>query len=104
MLEQARRRPWALEPQHAIADLLEGLPAGPWDAIVSALAIHHLADEDKWALFARVHASLRDRGVFVNAEQVAGPTPFLEARYRAWLAERTAALGGRMGRGAPRFA
>src|SRR5204862_2972276 len=55
------------------------LPDGPWDAIVSALAIHHLADGDKVRLFARVRQALAPRGVFVNAEQVAGATPALEA-------------------------
>jgi tRNA (cmo5U34)-methyltransferase len=92
MLEQAGQR---LGPRAAlhVADLRDPLPAGPFDAIVSALAIHHLDDGDKRALFARVHAALTPGGMFVNAEQVAGPTPVLDARYRAWHAARAAALG-----------
>jgi tRNA (cmo5U34)-methyltransferase len=75
------------------ADLVEGLPEGPFDAVVSALAIHHLVDDEKRRLFGRVAEVLVPGGVFVNAEQVAGPTPELDAAYhRRWLAE-TAALG-----------
>ncbi|MGC2500515.1 MAG: class I SAM-dependent methyltransferase [Silvibacterium sp.] len=61
---------------------------GQWDAIVSALSIHHLNDSDKRGLFRRVHAALAPGGVFVNAEQVAGPTPDLTRRYhQQWLAQ-----------------
>lgn len=87
MLEQARR---LLEP-HAttvlVQDLRDALPAGPFDAVVSALAIHHLDDHDKRDLDARVLAVLRPGGAFVNAEQVRGPTAWLDARQReGWLA------------------
>jgi tRNA (cmo5U34)-methyltransferase len=55
-------------------------------AVVSSLSIHHLDDSDKRAVFHRIHDSLLPGGVFVNAEQVAGPTPALDARYKAlWL-------------------
>lgn len=55
-------------------------------AVVSALSIHHIADIDKRAVFNRIYNSLRPNGVFINAEQVAGPTPALNARYKAlWL-------------------
>jgi tRNA (cmo5U34)-methyltransferase len=64
-----------------VADMTQGLPEGPFDAVVSALAIHHLEDEDKRALFGRVHEVLRPGGVFVNAEQVLGPTPELAELY-----------------------
>ena len=92
MLEGARA---ALGDRAAyqVGDLTEPLPAGPWDAVVSALAVHHLDDPGKRALFGRVHDALAPGGVFVNAEQVAGPTPRLDAAYRAWHRERALALG-----------
>ena len=65
----------------------------PWDAIVSALAIHHLEDDAKRELFARIHAALAPGGVFVNAEQVSAPTPFFDAAYRAWHERRALELG-----------
>lgn len=75
------------------ADLTHELPSGPWDAIVSALAIHHLGDAHKPRLFARVHGGLAPGGVFVNAEQVAGPTPRLDAAYADWHRGLSAELG-----------
>jgi len=46
-----------------------------YDAVVSALSIHHLGDDQKRSLFARIHGALNDGGVFVNAEQCRGATP-----------------------------
>ncbi|GGE29247.1 methyltransferase [Agaricicola taiwanensis] len=56
---------------------------GPYDAVVSALSIHHLEHAAKELLFRRIEAALAPGGVFVNAEQVLGPTPALEAAYDA---------------------
>jgi tRNA (cmo5U34)-methyltransferase len=76
-----------------VADMTAGLPAGPFDAVVSALAIHHLEDDDKRVLFGRVYDVLRPGGVFVNAEQVAGPTPELAELYRQTWARMCRELG-----------
>jgi tRNA (cmo5U34)-methyltransferase len=76
-----------------VADLTDPLPAGPFDAVVSALAIHHLDDAGKRDLFARIRAVLRPGGVFVNAEQVCGPTPADQARYEAAHERDARALG-----------
>jgi tRNA (cmo5U34)-methyltransferase len=62
-------------------------------AVVSSLSIHHLDDADKRALFRKVHIALKPNGVFVNAEQVSGPTPELDARYRALWLEQVRAAG-----------
>jgi tRNA (cmo5U34)-methyltransferase len=79
--------------RYVTADLGDALPPGPWDAVVSALAIHHLDDDAKRALFERVGAALAPGGVFVDAEQVLGPTPALDAAYRAWHERAARALG-----------
>lgn len=76
-----------------VGEFPRDLPAGPFDAVVSALAVHHLPDPDKRALFAAVHDLLVPGGVFVNAEQVAGPTAELDDEYRAVWAEQTRANG-----------
>jgi tRNA (cmo5U34)-methyltransferase len=78
---------------YVVGDLADPLPPGPWDAVVSALAIHHLADAAKRALFSRVHAELGPGGVFVNAEQVGGPTSFFDDVYARWHEREAAALG-----------
>jgi tRNA (cmo5U34)-methyltransferase len=76
-----------------VADLAAPIPEGPFDAIVSALAIHHLQDADKRRLFARARVALGAGGVFVNAEQVAGPTDGLTAIYTSIWERDCRALG-----------
>ena len=53
-----------------IADLSDPLPDGPFDLVVSALAIHHLDGVAKQALFAAVHDRLRAGGRFAMADVV----------------------------------
>lgn len=64
-----------------VGDLTGALPAGPFDAVVSALAIHHLDDDGKVDLFRRIAQVLRPGGLFVNLEQVDGPVPALTRLY-----------------------
>lgn len=93
MLREARERLGANVAAVHVADMAGPLPDGPFDAVVSALAIHHLADPDKRALMARVHAALRPGGAFVNAEQVSAPTAELTAVYERRWEDDCRALG-----------
>jgi tRNA (cmo5U34)-methyltransferase len=93
MLEQARERLHASAITTVVADMRERLPEGPFDAVVSALAIHHLEDDDKRKLFARVHGVLRPGGAFVNAEHVTGPSGWLGGVYRGMWREACRAAG-----------
>lgn len=88
MLEKARRRfeGRAGHFEFRIADYAEGPLPGRFDAVVSALSIHHLEDEAKRALFGKVHDALAGGGLFINADQVLGATPEIEKDYReGWL-------------------
>ena len=70
----------------------EPLP-GRFDAVVSALSIHHLEDSGKAALFRRIYDALTPGGIFVNAEEVLAPTTALdEAYWDEW--ERLARAAG----------
>ena len=67
-------------------DMTEIALGGPYDLVLSSLAIHHLEHPVKQALFSRIRDVLVPGGLFVNAEQVLGPTPEAEDRYaRHWL-------------------
>jgi tRNA (cmo5U34)-methyltransferase len=92
MLALARERLGDAMSAVHIGDMGGALPPGPFDAIVSALAIHHLEHADQRALMERVHAALAPGGVFANAEQVDGPTPELTALYAHRWAEDCRAL------------
>ena len=87
MLELARERFAGQERFSFVAHDFEreALP-GRFDAVVSALAIHHLAPDELAPTFARVRAALNAGGVFVNADQTLGDSPFIaeafEARWR----------------------
>ncbi len=76
-----------------VGDFTDALPAGPFDAIVSSLAIHHLDDAGKRDLYARAHDALVPGGVFVNADQVAGPTALFDDHFAAWHQRESFALG-----------
>ena len=81
MLEKARANLGEDRVSYIEGDMYSDLPEGPWDAVVSALAIHHMTDEGKRHVFRSVHESLRPGGVFVNAEHVAGATPYMDDLY-----------------------
>src|SRR5689334_3709048 len=93
MLERAQSR-LAVSHQVATVGLLtDPLPTGPFDAVISALAIHHLNDDEKRDLFSRVRDVLSPGGIFVNAEQILGPTPWLQRLYEEMHVEAARALG-----------
>jgi tRNA (cmo5U34)-methyltransferase len=62
--------------------------AGPFDAVVSSLAIHHVTDDRKPTLFAEVARLLAPGGVFANLDIVAGPTQALHDRWRDEMGAR----------------
>ncbi len=57
----------------------------PVDAVVSALAIHHLEHERKQALFREIRALLKPGGVFVNLDLVTAVSGEQHERFRLAL-------------------
>ena len=53
-----------------------------FDVVISSLSIHHLSDEEKQKLYERIFFLLKEGGIFINADQVLGNTPFIEALYK----------------------
>lgn len=58
-----------------VGRLEEPLPDGPFDLVVSALAVHHLPSEDKRDLFRRVAAVVPHGGAFVLGDVVVPERP-----------------------------
>jgi tRNA (cmo5U34)-methyltransferase len=82
MLEIARQRFSGRENvRYVIRDYSRADPGGPYDIVCSALSIHHLSPEDKRVLFGRIFSALKPGGVFVNADQAEGETPYFRQRY-----------------------
>lgn len=57
---------------------------GPYDIITSALSIHHLPHEGKRDLYRKIFSALRPGGLFVNADQAAGESSWLDMRFREY--------------------
>ncbi len=79
MVEAARERfsaeiadGWVTVAEHDLTESLDGLRAadGPFDAVISSFAIHHLDHGPKRALYAEVFDRLRPGGLFANLEHV----------------------------------
>ena len=58
-------------------------PQGPFDLVVSSLAIHHLDFAEKRNLFSDIFGWLRRGGRFINLDSILGPSPDLEDWYMA---------------------
>jgi len=82
MIAQARRR---LRQYGRRAELhsgrLEDAWEGEFDVVVSALAIHHLTDPQKWKLFRRVHRSLSPGGYFGDGDDHLPEDPVFDFQY-----------------------
>jgi tRNA (cmo5U34)-methyltransferase len=93
MLQKAAERLSGDQVQMSVRSLDSELPPGSFHAIVSALAIHHLSDTGKRALYSRILLSLAPGGIFINAEQVLGNGSRLEKVFEAIHLDRARALG-----------
>ena len=84
MLARARERFAEGEPiELHMHDLTHPLiTEGPFDVVVSGLAIHHLSHDRKRTLFGEVHGLLCAGGVFVNLDLVSSATAELHERFR----------------------
>ena len=93
MLDAARRRldPHAARVEFIHADfhqpgwMHEIAPRGPFDAIVSAFAIHRANDTRKRQIFREVFDLLQPDGLFLNIEHVASATRWTESVWDDYL-------------------
>ena len=85
MLKIARKRFSGIATvDFQVADYADALPSGDFDVIVSALSVHHLKNDGKKNLFARVHEKLPDGGLFVNYDQFCAGQPELDGWFDSY--------------------
>jgi tRNA (cmo5U34)-methyltransferase len=75
MLAVARSALAGANVELELANIQDRLPSGPFDLVVSALAVHHLDAPAKQELFRQVAGVLRDGGRFVLADVVVPEDP-----------------------------
>jgi tRNA threonylcarbamoyl adenosine modification protein (Sua5/YciO/YrdC/YwlC family) len=75
MLAVAARRLPTGRVSLIVARLEDPLPAGPFDLVASALAVHHLAPAEKRRLFGRIRELLSPGGRFVLADVIVPINP-----------------------------
>jgi tRNA (cmo5U34)-methyltransferase len=91
MLEVAERRLQRFPGRTGyFCTTFEEMPSGPYDAVVSTLALHHLgSDDEKRAQYARILGSLAPGGCFWQGEYVSSSSPedtaANEAGWGDWL-------------------
>jgi tRNA (cmo5U34)-methyltransferase len=88
MLEIARKRfaPYPAQFTYRVEDYRQTPVDQKFELVISSLSIHHLSHEDKRTLFARIHSVLDVGGLFLNIDQVWGPSVYWQARYwDQWL-------------------
>jgi tRNA (cmo5U34)-methyltransferase len=90
MLEIARQRfaPYPGQFTYLIEDYRQISADQKFALVTSSLSIHHLSDQDKRDLFLRIHSLLEDGGLFINIDQVWGPTEYWQAHYWDQWVER----------------
>ena len=86
MLTRARER--LPDADLRLQRLEDELPAGPFDLVVSALAVHHLDGAGKRDLFSRVADLLRPGGEFVLGDVVVPAAGITGPIYIDWVMDR----------------
>lgn len=82
MLAIAREK-FGADSDYCEADFthVANFPDESFCAVISALAIHHIPDDQKRLLFAEIFRILKKGGIFINAEQVLGESDFLRSYF-----------------------
>jgi len=97
MIALARRKLRAYRDRvDLVAGPLEKFEEQSYDVVVSALAIHHLSDAEKWRLFRRVYRVLPPGGYLGDADDHLPEDPIFDQRY----AQIASSLPGRARAGA----
>ncbi len=78
---------------YQMLDYAKAFPDGDFDAVISALSIHHLADADKQKLFTKIYNTLPAGGLFVNYDQFCAGLPEMDQWFDAYWQSQLADNG-----------
>lgn len=82
MLNVARKRFDGIKNiSYQAENYMNKLPETMFDTVISALSIHHLEDEGKIKLFARIYDRLPNSGLFLNYDQFCAAQPEMNRWY-----------------------
>jgi SAM-dependent methyltransferase len=90
---RAKLRPFRDRVELVAGDIAE-FEERPYEVVLSALAIHHLPDPEKWRLFRRVRRCLPPGGYFGDADDHLAEDPTFDTRW-AQIASSTVGAHGR---------
>ena len=82
MLKKARKKFQEQNFKYIEADYLTYEYNEKYDIVISSLSIHHLTDDEKQNLYRKIYSILNDGGIFINADQVSGQTPYTEQIFK----------------------
>ncbi|MCG9969454.1 class I SAM-dependent methyltransferase [Pelotomaculum terephthalicicum JT] len=83
MLQAAKERfKDVSDVEYIVGDYTNCVPFREYDIIISALSIHHLSDEQKLKLYKQCYLMLKPNGIFINADQVLGNTPYTDSVFK----------------------
>ena len=89
MLNVAQKRFSGIDNfSYRILNYAESLPSDTFDAVISALSIHHLENDEKALLFSKIYDRLSDGGLFVNYDQFCAGDPLLNEWYDSFWHNR----------------
>lgn len=87
-ISKKRFSPSGEQFSYITADYRSGIPDDSFDLIISSLSIHHLDDNEKQELFKNIFSHLKIGGVFINVDQIKGPSRhFQELYWNTWLSK-----------------
>ena len=85
MLDISKKRFMGLaNVQHQVLDYTKQLPEEKFDAIISALSIHHLDQMQKEKLFQTIYETIPTGGIFVNYDQFCAGNPVIDQWFNTY--------------------
>lgn len=94
MLNIARRRFDGVGTiSYRVENYIHKLPDPAFDAVLSALSIHHLEDGDKIKLFKKIYNELPEGGIFINYDQFCAENARMDRWFNSYWEDHLVNIG-----------